>query len=68
MFKNWFSGIFGFFFLRSTLAITTLATVLLLILMPFFKSQLLEMVKTQGASFANTTIAATASNLYKGIR
>ena len=65
MLKQWFSGIFGFFFLRASFAVISFATVLLLVLFPFFKSQLIEMVKTQGASFANTTIAATASNLYK---
>jgi hypothetical protein len=65
MIKKWFYGIFGFFFIRSSTAILVFALVLLLILVPFFKSQLILMVKAQSATFANTTIAATASNLYK---
>jgi diguanylate cyclase (GGDEF)-like protein/PAS domain S-box-containing protein len=64
MFKSWFSGIFGFFFSRASIAIVSFALILLLILLPFFRSQLLDMVENQGQTFANTTIAATASNLY----
>lgn len=64
MIKSWFFGIFGFFFTRAAIAIASFAIVLLLILLPFFKNQLLAMVENQGQTFANTTIAATTSNLY----
>ena len=62
--KSWFFGIFGFFFSRATIAIGSFAIILLLILLPFFKNQLLAMVENQGQTFANTTIAATTSQLY----
>lgn len=62
--RSWFSGIFGFFFSRASTAIVSFAFILLLILLPFFRTQLLDMVENQGQTFANTTIAATASNLY----
>lgn len=62
--RSWSVGIFGFFFSRAVLAIVSFAITLLLILLPFFKSQLLQMVESQGQTFANTTIAATTSNLY----
>lgn len=64
MIKSWFFGIFGFFFTRASIAIAGFAVILLLILLPFFKNQLLAMVENQGQTFANTTIAATTSNLY----
>ena len=64
MFKSWFFGIFGFFFSRAAIAIVSFALILLLILLPFFRSQVLDMVENQGQTFANTTIAATATNLY----
>ncbi len=64
MIKSWFSGIFGFFFSRASIAIVSFAFILLLILLPFFRSQLLNMVENQGQTFANTTIAATSSHLY----
>jgi diguanylate cyclase (GGDEF)-like protein/PAS domain S-box-containing protein len=62
--KSWSSGIFGFFFSRAVMAIVSFAIILLLILLPFFKNQLLQMVESQGQTFANSTIAATTSNLY----
>jgi diguanylate cyclase (GGDEF)-like protein/PAS domain S-box-containing protein len=62
--KSWSSGIFGFFFSRAVMAIVGFAVILLLILLPFFKSQLLQMVESQGQTFANSTIAATTSNLH----
>jgi len=64
MMKSWFSGIFGFFFSRAVIAVMSFAVVLLLILLPFFKTQLLQMVESQGQTFANSTIAATTTNLY----
>lgn len=64
MIRSWFSGIFGFFFSRAVIAVVTFAIVLLLILLPFFKTQLLKMVESQGQTFANSTIAATTTNLY----
>ena len=64
MIKSWFSGIFGFFFARAAIAIAGFALILMLILLPFFKTQLLQMVENQGQTFANSTIAATTSNLY----
>ncbi len=64
MIKSWFSGIFGFFFSRASIAIASFALILLLIMLPFFKSQLIDMVENQGQMFANSTIAATSSNLY----
>ena len=64
MIRSWFSGIFGFFFSRASIAIAGFALILILILLPFFRSQLLDMVENQGQTFANTTIAATTSNLY----
>lgn len=62
--RSWYVGIFGFFFSRAVVVIVSFAIILLLILLPFFKSQLLQMVESQGQTFANTTIAATTSNLY----
>jgi diguanylate cyclase (GGDEF)-like protein/PAS domain S-box-containing protein len=64
MMKSWFSGIFGFFFSRAAIAVISFAIILLLILLPFFKKQLLQMVESQGRTFANSTIAATTTNLY----
>lgn len=60
----WFSGIFGFFFSRAVMAVVGFAAILLLILLPLFKNQLLQMVENQGQTFANSTVAATSSNLY----
>jgi diguanylate cyclase (GGDEF)-like protein/PAS domain S-box-containing protein len=62
--RSWSSGIFGFFFSRAVIAIVGFAVILLVILLPFFKSQLLQMVENQGQTFANSTVAATTSNLY----
>lgn len=62
--RSWSTGIFGFFFSRAVVAIVSFAIILLLILLPFFKNQLLQMVESQGQTFANSTIAATTSNLY----
>lgn len=64
MIKSWLFGIFGFFFTRAAIAIASFAVILLLILLPIFKNQLLVMVENQGQTFANTTIAATTSQLY----
>lgn len=64
MIQSWFSGIFGFFFTRVVVAIVSFAVILLLVLFPFFKSQLLQMVQNQGQTFANSTVAATSSSLY----
>lgn len=64
MIKARFTGIFGFFFSRAALAVASFAIILVLILLPFFKNQLLQLVETQGRTFANTTIAATTTNLY----
>lgn len=64
--KSWFSGIFGYFFTRVVIAILTFAVILLIILLPFFKTQLLQMVESQGQTFSNSTIAATTSSLYTG--
>ena len=64
MIKSWFSGIFGFFFIRATAAIVSLAIIIVLFLLPFFKTQLLQMVESQGKTFSNSTIAAITSNLY----
>ncbi len=64
MIKSWFSGIFGFFFTRAAAAIITFAIIIVLVLLPFFKSQLLQMVESQGQTFSNSTIAAITTNLY----
>lgn len=66
MIKQWLSGIFGYFFIRACIAIVSFAILLLVILMPFFRSQLLNMVENQGHSFANGTIAATEKYLGNG--
>ena len=64
MIRSWFSGIFGFFFSRASIAIASFAFILLLISLPIFRSQMIKMVENQGQTFANTTIAAITSNLY----
>lgn len=64
MIKQRVSTIFGFFFIRTFLAIAAFAFILVLILFPFFKNQLIQMVESQGQTFANTTVAATSSSLY----
>lgn len=65
MIKSWFSGIFGFFFWRAAAAIASFAIIIVIVLLPFFKTQLLQMVESQGQTFSNSTIAAITSNLYK---
>jgi hypothetical protein len=64
MIKSWFSGIFGFFFSRAAAAIASFAIIIVLVLLPFFKTQILQMVESQGQTFSNSTIAAITSNLY----
>jgi len=64
MIKSWFSGIFGFFFSRAAAAIVSFAVIIIIFLLPFFKTQLLQMVESQGQTFSNSTIAAITSNLY----
>jgi len=58
-------GIFGFFFSRAALVIISFVVILLFVLLPFFNQQLFRMVKNQGEMFANSTIAAMATALYK---
>lgn len=67
MIKQWLSGIFGYFFIRSCIAIVSFAILLLVILMPFFRAQLFSMVENQGHTFANGTIAATTKYLRNGM-
>lgn len=64
--KSLSSSIFSFFFYKAAMAIVGFAVALLIILPIFLKSQLLQMVHSQGQTFANSTIAAITSNLYTG--
>lgn len=60
-----FSGIFGHFFIRTSIIQSFSGLLLLLVVLPFFNSLSDEMAAEQGRTFSNSTLAATYDALYK---
>ena len=60
-----FSGIFGHFFIRTSIIQAISGILLLIVVIPFFNRFSDEMAAEQGRTFANSTLAATYDALYK---
>lgn len=60
-----FSGIFGHFFIRTSIIQSFSGILLLLVVFPFFNKLSDEMAAEQGRTFSNSTLAATYDALYK---
>lgn len=60
-----FSGIFGHFFIRTSIIQSFTGLLLLLVVLPFFNRLSDEMAAEQGRTFSNSTLAATYDALYK---
>lgn len=59
------SGIFGHFFIRTSIIQSISGLLLLLVVLPFFNKLSDEMAAEQGRTFSNSTLAATYDALYK---
>lgn len=59
------SGIFGHFFIRTSIIQSISGLLLLMVVLPFFNSLSDEMAAEQGRTFSNSTLAATYDALYK---
>ena len=59
-----FSGIFGHFFIRTSVIQTISGILLLMVVIPFFNRISDEMAAEQGRTFSNSTLAATYDALY----
>lgn len=59
------SGIFGHFFIRTSIIQSVSGLLLLLVVLPFFNNLSDEMAAEQGRTFSNSTLAATYDALYK---
>lgn len=60
-----FSGIFGHFFIRTSIIQSISGILLLILVLPFFNNISDEMAAEQGRTFSNSTLAATYNALYK---
>jgi hypothetical protein len=60
-----FSGIFGHFFIRTSIIQSLSGLLLLMVVLPFFNNISDEMAAEQGRTFSNSTLAATYDALYK---
>ena len=60
-----FSGIFGHFFIRTSIIQSISGILLLVVVLPFFNKLSDEMAAEQGRTFSNSTLAATYDALYK---
>lgn len=60
-----FSGIFGHFFIRTSIIQSVSGVLLLILVLPFFNRISDEMAAEQGRTFSNSTLAATYDHLYK---
>jgi diguanylate cyclase (GGDEF)-like protein/PAS domain S-box-containing protein len=60
-----FSGIFGHFFIRTSIIQSVSGLLLLILVLPFFNRISDEMAAEQGRTFSNSTLAATYDPLYK---
>lgn len=59
------SGIFGHFFIRTSIIQSISGLLLIMVVLPFFNSISDEMAAEQGRTFSNSTLAATYDSLYK---
>ncbi len=59
------SGIFGHFFIRTSVIQSISGILLLMLVLPFFNRISDEMAAEQGRTFSNSTLAATYDSLYK---
>lgn len=59
------SGIFGHFFIRTSIIQSISGLLLLMVVLPFFNTISDEMAAEQGRTFSNSTLAATYDSLYK---
>ncbi len=60
-----FSGIFGHFFIRTSIIQSISGLLLLMVVLPFFNNISNEMAAEQGRTLSNSTLAATYDSLYK---
>lgn len=60
-----FSGIFGHFFIRTSVIQAISGIILLMVVIPFFNRISDEMAAEQGRTFSNSTLAATYDALYR---
>ena len=65
MHNKLFSGIFGHFFIRTSIIQSISGLLLLMLVLPFFNTISDEMAAEQGRTFSNSTLAATYNALYK---
>lgn len=59
------SGIFGHFFIRTSIIQSISGLLLIMVVLPFFNNISDEMAAEQGRTFSNSTLAATYDSLYK---
>ncbi|MFZ9642122.1 MAG: EAL domain-containing protein [Candidatus Methylopumilus sp.] len=59
------SGIFGHFFIRTSIIQSVSGLLLLMVVLPFFNNISDQMAAEQGRTFSNSTLAATYNALYK---